>query len=229
MPKKFTVRKGKAYYRYYQSREGKPNRSFFRGDPPDEGGNLIRNEPSDCVTDCPDPEHPAATTSSGHATTDALSTTSYPPINQSTDVHSLASEGSTAANPARAVSNSASNLVSYFSFMNIQGLAPQTKQSKVAFIQDTIVPTNQIFMGLSETWLNNHKEAELNIDGYTTIRCDSSRKKKSNRGRYTGGVSFYVRDDIAISSEVLVKHSSDSVQLLCLYSKSENIAIACLY
>ena len=113
--------------------------------------------------------------------------------------------------------------------MNIQGLAPQTKQSKVAFIQDTIVPTNHIFMGLSETWLNNHKEAELNIDGYTTIRCDSSRKKKSNRGRYTGGVAFYVRDDIAISSEVLVKHSSDSVQLLCLYSKSENIAIACLY
>ena len=113
--------------------------------------------------------------------------------------------------------------------MNIQGLAPQTKQSKVAFIQDTIVQTNQIFMGLSETWLNNHKEAELYIDVYTTIRCVSSRKKKSNRGRYTGGVAFYVRDDIAISSEVLVKHSSDSVQLLCLYSKSENIAIACLY
>ena len=113
--------------------------------------------------------------------------------------------------------------------MNIQGLAPQTVQSKVAFIQDTIVPENQIFMGLSETWLKNHKEAELNIDGYTIQRCDSSRKKKSNRGRYTGGVAFYLRDDIAISSEVLVKHTSDAVQLLCLYSKSENLAIACLY
>ena len=28
------------------------------------------------------------------------------------------------------------------------------------------------------------------------IRRDSSRKKKSNRGRYTGGDAFYVRDDI---------------------------------
>ena len=113
--------------------------------------------------------------------------------------------------------------------MNIQGLAPQTVQSKVPFITDTILPENQLFMGLSETWLRNHKEAELAVDGYTIFRCDSSRKKKSNRGRHTGGVAFYVRDDIAITSEELMKHSSDSVQLLCLYSKAENLAIACLY
>ena len=84
-------------------------------------------------------------------------------------------------------------------------------------------------MGLSETWLKNHKEAELKISGYTIFRCDSSRKKKSKRGRYTGGVALYVRDDIAISCEEVVKHSSDAVQLLCLYSKSENLAIACIY
>ena len=111
--------------------------------------------------------------------------------------------------------------------MNVQGLAPQTIQSKVPFITDSM--ENQLFFGLSETWLKNHKEAELNIDGYTMYRCDSTRVKKSNRGRNTGGVAFYVRDDIAITSEVIVKYSSAAVQLICLYSKVENLVLACLY
>ena len=110
--------------------------------------------------------------------------------------------------------------------MNIQGLAPQTVQSKVPFITDII--QKQLFFGLSETWLKDHKDAELDIDGYTLYRSDSSRKKKS-RGRYSGGVAFYVRDDIAISSEPILIYSTSSVQLLCLYSKVENLVLACLY
>ena len=112
--------------------------------------------------------------------------------------------------------------------MNVQGLAPQTVHSKVPFISDLIVHDKQLFIGLSETWLKNHKEAELAIEGYTIFRCDSARKR-SRRGRETGGTAFYVRDDIAITSEPIVKHSSESVQLLCLYSKVENLAVACLY
>ena len=49
--------------------------------------------------------------------------------------------------------------------MNIQGLAPQTVQSKVPFITDLILHDKQLFTGLSETWTKNHKEAELSIDG----------------------------------------------------------------
>ena len=113
--------------------------------------------------------------------------------------------------------------------MNVQGLAPQTVQSKVPFITDLIVPDKQLFIGLSETWLKDHKDPELIIEGYTPFRCDSSRVKKSNRGRHTGGVALYVRDDIAITSEVIVSHSSEAVQLLCLYSKEENPVISCLY
>ena len=112
--------------------------------------------------------------------------------------------------------------------MNVQGLAPQTVQSKVPFISDSITHDNQLFIGLSETWLKNHKDAELEIEGYTLFRCDSSRKK-SRRGRETGGTAFYVRDDIAISFEPIVKYASESVQLICLYSKAENLAVACLY
>ena len=113
--------------------------------------------------------------------------------------------------------------------MNIQGLAPQTIQSKVSFISDIVVPEQQLFFGLSETWLNNHREAELSIEGYTIFRCDSTRKKKSSRGRFTGGVALYVRDDIAISTEVLVSFSSNAVQTICLYSKPENLVMTCLY
>ena len=113
--------------------------------------------------------------------------------------------------------------------MNVQGLVPQTVQSKVPFIRDTIVPEKQIFMGLSETWLRTHKQAELDIDGYTLFRCDSSRYKKSNRGRYTGGVAIYLRDDMAFTSEILLSYATNAIQLLCLYSKSENIVIATLY
>ena len=96
--------------------------------------------------------------------------------------------------------------------MNVQGLAPQTVQSKVPFISDSIT---HLFIGLSETWLKNHKDAELDIEGYTLFRCDSSRKK-SRRGRETGGTAFYVRDDIAVSFEPIVKYASEAVQLMSL-------------
>ena len=112
--------------------------------------------------------------------------------------------------------------------MNVQGLAPQTVQSKVPFISDSITHDKQLFIGLSETWLKSHKDAEVDIEGYTIFRCDSSRKR-SRRGRETGGTAFYVRDDIAVSFEPVVKYASEPVQLICLYSKAENLALACLY
>ena len=67
--------------------------------------------------------------------------------------------------------------------MNVQGLAPQTVQSKVPFISDSITHDNQLFIGLSETWLKNHKDAELEIEGYTLFRCDSSRKNQEEAGK----------------------------------------------
>ena len=113
--------------------------------------------------------------------------------------------------------------------MNIQGLCPQTVQSKVPFVQDIIAPEKQLFFGLSETWLQSHNDAELQIEGYTIFRCDSVRQKKSNRGRLTGGVALYVRNDIACSCEIITSHSTPAVQSLCLYSQVENLAIAVIY
>ena len=113
--------------------------------------------------------------------------------------------------------------------MNIQGLCPQTVPSKVPLINNNISSGNHLFIGLSETWLRTHKDDELSIEGFTLFRCDSTRSKKSNRGRLTGGVAMYIRDDMAFSSEVIFSHSTDAIQLLCLYSKAENIAIITVY
>ena len=96
------------------------------------------------------------------------------------------------------------------------------------FIKNNIINENLLFVGLSETWLKSHSEAELKIDGYSLFRCDTTRKQK-RRGRLTGGSCFYVRNDIACSCEVIFKHASDCVQLLCLYSSTENLALLVIY
>ena len=118
-------------------------------------------------------------------------------------------------------------MINNFAFFNVQGLCPQTVPSKVPFI-NSICEKNLLFVGLSETWLKSHKDAEVEIPGYTLFRCDTTRQKKS-RGRLSGGVCFYVREDIGCSCEVIFSHSSDSVQLLCLYSSTENLAMLAIY
>ncbi|XP_066933083.1 uncharacterized protein [Clytia hemisphaerica] len=131
------------------------------------------------------------------------------------------------SSPSKLQSNSVP-IINNFAFFNVQGLCPQTVPSKVPFIENNICHKSLLFVGLSETWLNNHKDAELKVEGYTLFKCDSSRKKKS-RGRATGGVCFYIRDDIAASCEIIYSHKSPSVQLLCVYSKTENLAMLVIY
>ncbi|XP_066936771.1 uncharacterized protein [Clytia hemisphaerica] len=131
------------------------------------------------------------------------------------------------SSPSKLQSNSVP-IINNFAFFNVQGLCPQTVPSKVPFIENNICHKSLLFVGLSETWFNNHKDAELKVEGYTLFKCDSSRKKKS-RGRATGGVCFYIRDDIAASCEIIYSHKSPSVQLLCVYSKTENLAMLVIY
>ena len=163
------------------------------------------------------PSTTPTTDSSNTSTTDSSDTST------TTTVQTTIANSSTTIQP-----NANIPVVNSFAFFNVQGLCPQTVPSKVPFIKDNVCNENQLFVGLSETWLHNHKEAELKVEGFTLFRCDSTRKKKS-RGRFTGGVCFYVRDDIAASCETIYSHSSSSVQLLCLYSTIENLAILVVY
>ena len=55
-------------------------------------------------------------------------------------------------------------VLNYFSLFNVQGLRPQTVQSSVPYVKDRLVEKEQLFKVLSETWLHNHKDGEIEIE-----------------------------------------------------------------
>ena len=84
-------------------------------------------------------------------------------------------------------------------------------------------------MALTETWLHSHKDAELKIEGYQLFRSDRNRRKKSNRGRYSGGVAAYVQDSFASQMEVKLQYSNGVVEVLGLFCASQNLFFAVVY
>ena len=87
----------------------------------------------------------------------------------------------------------------------------------------------QLFIGLTETWLKDHKDAELNIEGYQLFRSDRKRSKRGRRGRLSGGVAAYVREDIASKMELSLAFSNGVVEILGLNCPSENLFLAIIY
>ena len=112
--------------------------------------------------------------------------------------------------------------------MNIAGLKPQTTPSKVPFIKGVLKDKNQLFIGLTETWLKRHKQAELTIDGYKLYRSDRTGRKHTH-GRFSGGTGLYLRSDLAATSEQLLKFSNGVVEALVTYSQKENLLLAVVY
>ena len=108
-------------------------------------------------------------------------------------------------------------------------MKPNTVPSKVPYISDLLVEQNQLIIALTETWLKTHKDAEVGIDGYQIFRSDRKRSKKSNRGRLSGGVAAYVRNDLACKMESQLNFSNGVVEILGLYSRTDNIYIAVIY
>ena len=116
-----------------------------------------------------------------------------------------------------------------FSVFNVHGLKPNTVPSKVPYIADLLSDTKQLFIAVTETWLSNHKDGELAIDGYKLFRGDRKRVKRTSKGRFSGGVGCYVRVDLACTMEIMINFSNGVVELLCLYSKVHNMYIAVVY
>ena len=113
--------------------------------------------------------------------------------------------------------------------LNIQGISPKTKPSKVLYISDLLNSSNQLFIGLSETWLRDQLDAELHIDNYKLFRTDHTRTRNCRFGRDSGGVAIYLRSDLAPAFEQVISHSDGNVEACGVYSKSENIFIVVLY
>ena len=85
-----------------------------------------------------------------------------------------------------------------------------------------------LFLALTETWLRDHLDAELNIDGYTIYRSDRTGRKKK-RGRNSGGVALYIRNDIAASASVILKTSDGSNEALGVHIKKLNLVVFVIY
>ena len=57
-------------------------------------------------------------------------------------------------------------LLNHFALLNVQGLKPLTVQSSVSFVKDILYEQNLLFAVLTETCLNPHNDAEINIKLY---------------------------------------------------------------
>ena len=83
-------------------------------------------------------------------------------------------------------------------------------------------------MALTETWLGEHRDAELKIENYTLFRKDRERQR-CRRGRDSGGVAIYMRDDLAADMDTVISFSNSVIETLGLYSKTNNLLIIVVY
>ena len=81
---------------------------------------------------------------------------------------------------------------------------------------------------LTETWLIDHNPAELHIPGHSLYRQDQARPR-SKRGRDSGRVALYIRDDQTIFGEVVFTYSNGVIEAIGLQLKSLNLLLVVLY
>ena len=117
--------------------------------------------------------------------------------------------------------------INKFALLNVEGLKTLSS-SAVSYLGDTLTESNLLFLMLTETWLRDHLDAEVKINSYTIFRTDRTRPKKK-RGRNSGGVAIYVRDDLAASCEVLFEFSNGTIEAICLSIKQLNLVICTIY
>ena len=111
--------------------------------------------------------------------------------------------------------------------MNIEGLKTGSSSS-VSYIRDILEEHNMLLIVLTETWLREHLDAELAIQGYSIFRTDRDRRKK-RRGRNSGGVAVFVRNDVNPQTEVLLHFSSGVIEALCLRMPILNLVLVAVY
>ena len=70
--------------------------------------------------------------------------------------------------------------------LNVQGLITISQpQEKVEMLRDLMNEERPLFLALTETWLYEHKEAEVHIEDYTIYRKDRPlRREIGGRGRH---------------------------------------------
>ena len=111
----------------------------------------------------------------------------------------------------------------------MQGLKPRTVPTQVSFVQDLLKDRNQLFMvALTQTWLREHNNAELQVEGYKLFRQDRQRLNR-RRGRDNGGVAVYLRNDMTADVEPVIGLSNGVDEMFGLYSKSKSLLLVVIY
>ena len=113
--------------------------------------------------------------------------------------------------------------------MNIQGLKPRTTPTKVPFIQDLLINDRLLFIALTETWLREHLDAEVNVNGYKLFRQDRIKTKTTRKGRDGGGTACYLKNEVAANTDTIMNFSNEVVDVLGLYIKPKNLALFTVY
>ena len=95
-------------------------------------------------------------------------------------------------------------------------------------MRDILAEGNLLLLALTETWLRDQLDAEIAIESYTIFRSDRQRPKK-RRGRNSGGVAAYIRNDLASSTEVVMRYSDGIIDALCLNIRRLNTYFFVVY
>lgn len=90
-----------------------------------------------------------------------------------------------------------------------------------------LIYDNQLFIALTETWLHDHKDAEVSIEKYSIFRQD--RPSRKTKGRHIGGVALYINNSWAPDAEPVLKYSNRAVDILSVYIPSRNILLTVIY
>ena len=86
-----------------------------------------------------------------------------------------------------------------------------------------------LFIALTETWLKDHLDAEVNIEGYKLFRQDRNKSKSSRKGRDGGGTACYLKEDIAAGTDTVLSFSNEAIEVLGLYIKVKNLVLMIVY
>ena len=106
-------------------------------------------------------------------------------------------------------------------FGNTRGLFPKSNQTKVSYYENLAKMNNSIFICLTESHLTESiADAEIKIEGQKIYRTD-------RKQRMGGGVITYLRDDLAVSSEL--KHSNSFCDTLGLHIPELELALVTIY
>ena len=114
--------------------------------------------------------------------------------------------------------------------MNVEGLITMKQlNEKVQMLRVTMQEEKPLLLALTETWLYDHREAEVHVEDYNVFRKDRPLRRAIGQGRHVGGVALYVNSSWLPDSKEILGYSNAVVDVLAIYSKRENIIIALLY